>query len=406
MNDILIVERLSKKYKAYNSEIKRILSWFGFSFKCSSEYNVLNNISFTVSKGKAVGVIGKNGAGKSTLLKLITGTLSSTTGSIKVNGSVAAILELGMGFNPELSGRENAIHSAGLMGKDRKEIHEHIKKIEEFAEIGEHFDEPIRTYSSGMQARLAFSVATAFRPDLLIVDEALSVGDVSFQAKCFQHMLDMKRKGTAILLVSHDSQAIKNFCDEALLLYDGDILNYGEPKSVIQIYEKLMDKYISKDSLVNNAIDSCSLKKVELQSVILLNDEGLEINSIITGNYLTIKYVYKAFENFNDPHYGIRITDRFGISIFETNTYCMEEKSSPLSNKQEVEVFFKVKISLAPGNYNIDTAVVNEGYNGRFFKSYLAMDNMVKSFSVFENNDEKFFGGLVNLSPTVRIQIK
>ncbi|EJL6637547.1 ABC transporter ATP-binding protein, partial [Vibrio cholerae] len=169
----------------------------------------------TISKGKAVGVIGKNGAGKSTLLKLITGTLSPTTGSIKVNGSVAAILELGMGFNPELSGRENAFHSAGLMGKDRKEIHEHIKMIEEFAEIGEHFDEPVRTYSSGMQARLAFSVATAFRPDLLIVDEALSVGDVSFQAKCFQHMLDMKRKGTAILLVSHDSQAIKNFCDEA-----------------------------------------------------------------------------------------------------------------------------------------------------------------------------------------------
>ncbi|EOG9062966.1 ABC transporter ATP-binding protein [Vibrio fluvialis] len=404
--DVLTVDNLSKTYKKYNSEIKRVLSWLGFKFHCTSQYDVLKNISFSVSKGKAVGIIGKNGAGKSTLLKLITGTLSSTSGTVKVNGTVAAILELGMGFNPDLSGRENAFHSAGLMGKERKDINEHIRKIEEFAEIGEFFDQPVRTYSSGMQARLAFSVATAFRPDLLIIDEALSVGDVSFQAKCFQHMLEMKRKGTAVLLVSHDSQAIKNFCDHAVLLYDGGVLDYGEPKSVIQIYEKLMDRYISKDSIISHEFKDPIQKRVDLLSVELLNEEGVETNSIISGKYLTIKYVYIAFEDFSDPHYGIRITDRFGISVFETNTYCMKKKSISLEKGQKVEVYFEVRVNLVPGNYNIDTAIVNDGYNGRFFKEYLSMNNSVKSFSVFENDDDIVFGGLVNLTPSVHIQVK
>src|SRR5574344_701646 len=204
MNDILEVKNIYKSYRTYSSEIWRIFSWFGIKHKAIQENYTLKNISFSINEGEAIGIIGQNGAGKSTLLKIITGTLCSTSGSIVVNGKIAAILELGMGFHPDLSGRQNAYHSAGLMGYTSEQIDSVINDIEAFAEVGEYFDQPVRTYSSGMQMRVAFATVTAYRPEILIVDEALSVGDAYFQHKSFERIRQFQKEGTTLLLVSHD----------------------------------------------------------------------------------------------------------------------------------------------------------------------------------------------------------
>lgn len=185
---LLTVKNLGKAYRVYASEFQRIGRWFGISTKPKEEHWVLKHVNFSIHAGEAIGIVGQNGAGKSTLLKMITGTLQPTEGNVQVNGRIAAILELGMGFTPDLTGRQNVYHAAGLMGFNADRIDEVIKEIEAFAEIGTYFDEPVRTYSSGMQMRVAFAVATAIRPEILIVDEALSVGDSYFQHKSFDQI--------------------------------------------------------------------------------------------------------------------------------------------------------------------------------------------------------------------------
>jgi len=194
---LLNVSGLGKAYRTYHSEFQRIARWFYLPSKPRDEHWVLKDINFSIEPGEAIGIVGQNGAGKSTLLKMITGTLQPTEGSIQVNGRIAAILELGMGFNPELTGRQNVHHAAGLMGFSSEQIAGAMDNIESFAEIGEYFDESVRTYSSGMQMRVAFAVATAFRPDILIVDEALSVGDSYFQHKSFERIREFQAQGTS-----------------------------------------------------------------------------------------------------------------------------------------------------------------------------------------------------------------
>ena len=212
---VLEVTNIGKAYRDYGSELWRILSWFGLRFKPVHETWTLQNISFSIAAGEAIGVVGQNGAGKSTLLKIITGTLKPSTGSVTVRGKIAAILELGMGFHPDLTGRQNAYHSAGLMGYTSPQIDAVIDQIEAFAEVGEYFDQPVRTYSSGMQMRVAFATVTAYRPEILIVDEAMSVGDAYFQHKSFDRIRQFQTAGTTLLLVSHDRGAIQAICDRA-----------------------------------------------------------------------------------------------------------------------------------------------------------------------------------------------
>ena len=204
MSGELHVQNLGKSYRQWGSEWRRVASWFLPFIRPREEHWVLKDVRFSVGPGEAVGIVGQNGAGKSTLLKLITGTTSPTQGQVQLRGSVAAILELGMGFNPDLTGRENAYHAAGLMGYSQADIKKAMPDIEAFAEVGEYFDQPVRTYSSGMQMRVTFSVATAFRPDLLIVDEALSVGDSYFQHKSFDRIREFQSQGCSLLIVSHD----------------------------------------------------------------------------------------------------------------------------------------------------------------------------------------------------------
>lgn len=236
MTGTISVHGIGKAYRQWSSEWLRMASWVGFPSRPSSENWVLRDVSFSIRAGESVGIVGKNGAGKSTLLKLITGTTQSSEGVIERSGTVAAILELGMGFNPDLTGRQNTAHAAGLMGHSQEEIEAAMVDIEAFADIGEYFDSPVRVYSSGMQARVAFAVATAFRPDILIVDEALSVGDAYFQAKCFERIARYKSEGMTFILVTHSVGDVVKHCDRAIYISRGRLIRDGSPREVTNLY--------------------------------------------------------------------------------------------------------------------------------------------------------------------------
>lgn len=233
---LLCIRDLGKAYRTYKSEFHRFLRWFGFQVKPVQEHWVLRFVSFDIAPGEAVGIVGKNGAGKSSLLKIIAATSQPTEGKVIYNGRISAILELGMGFNTELTGRQNAYHGLGILGYSYAEIEAAIPEIESFAEIGSYFDEPVRTYSSGMQIRVAFAVATAFRPDLLIVDEALSVGDAYFQSKCYARINDFVNSGCSLLLVTHSMMDIVKHCDRAIYIESGQVVLDGSPKDVSNLY--------------------------------------------------------------------------------------------------------------------------------------------------------------------------
>ena len=246
---VLSVRGVGKSFRTYKSEWHRVARWFGLPFIPSEENWVLRNISFEASAGSAIGIIGKNGAGKSTLLKIIVGISKPTVGKLLVNGRVSAILELGMGFHPDLTGRQNAYVAGQLQGLTIKEIDALIDEINEFSGIGVYFDQPVRVYSSGMLARVAFSIATAPKIDILIVDEALSVGDIAFQAKCLQRMSMILNNGATIIFVSHGMDQIRQFCSKAIYIADGELKAYGASSEVCDLYKN--------DLALENSIDMC-----------------------------------------------------------------------------------------------------------------------------------------------------
>lgn len=237
-DDVIIkVKNLSKTFKLYQSPKHRLLeALHPFRKKYHHEYHALKDISFEIKKGESVGILGKNGAGKSTLLKILTGVMGPTTGAVKLNGRIAALLELGSGFNPELSGMENIFFQGAIIGISKDEMADKVKEIVEFADIGEFIDQPVKTYSSGMFARLAFSIAINVDPDILIVDEALSVGDMRFQVKCMSKMKKLQDEKKVIIYVSHDMDSIKNLCQTAIYLDSGRILSFGTGPEIAEQY--------------------------------------------------------------------------------------------------------------------------------------------------------------------------
>jgi len=290
----LTVSNLGKSYRRFNNEFGRILSWFGLPFKPKEEHWVLRNITFSIEPGQAVGIVGRNGAGKSTLLKLITGTIRPTEGSISFGGRIAAILELGMGFNQEFTGRQNVFHAAGLMGFKHSDIEQAMPEIESFAEIGEYFDQPMRIYSSGMQMRVAFSVVTAFRPDILIIDEALSVGDTYFQHKSFGKIREFQKLGTTLLIVSHDKSAIVNLCDQAILLEKGKISRVGTPDEVMDYYnaliaEKENSEVVVKASISGKAQTISGTGEAYVDEIGLFNNKGEKIEFVNVGETVELR---------------------------------------------------------------------------------------------------------------------
>ena len=362
---LLSVKNVGKAYKTYSSEWKRFARWFGLPLKPSEEHWVLRHINFDIHPGEAIGIVGQNGAGKSTLLKIITGTLQPTEGQVHVNGRIAAILELGMGFNPELTGRQNVLHSAGLMGFSSEEIQKAMPDIEAFAEIGDYFDEPVRAYSSGMQMRVAFAVATAYRPEILVVDEALSVGDTYFQHKCMTRIREFREQGTTLLLVSHDVGTIKNLCDKALLLDQGGVLKEGHADEIADYYNALIaEKENSKLSIQQRRekngwlITSSGTNEASITSIRLLDTTtNQEISVAKVGQCLELKLEVKINMDIPKLVLGLMIRDLLGSAVWGTNTWYTHQQQCNLIGAESLSFSLKFPCNLGPGSYSFSTAL-------------------------------------------------
>lgn len=361
---LLSVSNLGKAYRDYGSEWRRFATWIGAPMRARSEQWVLRGVSFEVAPGESIGIVGQNGAGKSTLLKLITGTMRASEGTVAVQGRIAAILELGMGFDPDLTGRENVYHAAGLMGFARAAISAVMPDVEAFAEIGSYFDQPVRTYSSGMQMRVAFSVASAFRPDVLIVDEALSVGDAYFQHKCFKRIREFREQGTTLLIVSHDSGAVQSLCDRALLLEKGRLVKDGDPATVMDLYNALIaERENSTVSVTNHACGReqtiSGTGEASVEEIALLNADGQAVEFVDVGEPVTLRVGVRAHADIPRLVLGYMIKDRLGQPVFGTNTHHTGQEIECLRAGQAVEFRIGFPMNFGPGSYSVSTALVS-----------------------------------------------
>lgn len=361
---LLVVRGLGKAFRDYGSELRRFATWFGIPVKLRGEAWVLRGVSFSMVAGEAIGIVGQNGAGKSTLLKLITGTLRSTEGSVAVRGRVSAILELGMGFNPDLTGRQNIYHTAGLMGFAQKNVDAVIESIEEFAEIGASIDEPVRTYSSGMHMRVAFAIATAFRPDILIVDEALSVGDSYFQHKCFKRIREFRKQGTSLLIVSHDSGAVQSLCDRAVLLENGALVKDGDPSEVMDLYNALIaereNSTVKVSRHASGRVQTASGSgEAKVEDIALLNDSGEAVEFVDVGQPVTLRIRVVVSADIPRLVMGYMIKDRLGQPTFGTNTHYTKQALENICAGQHIEFLVRFPMNFGQGSYSVSTALVS-----------------------------------------------
>ena len=378
MEDIAIkVEHLSKMYKLYDKPSDRFKEALGLTRKkLYTEHYALDDVNFNVSVGETVGIIGTNGSGKSTILKIITGVLNPTGGSVTVNGRISALLELGAGFNMEYSGIENIYLNGTMIGFTREEIDAKMQDILDFADIGEFVYQPVKTYSSGMFVRLAFAVAINIEPEILIVDEALSVGDVFFQSKCFKKFEEFKKMGKTILIVSHDLGSISKYCDRVILLNKGKKAAEGSPKKIVDLYKKLLvgvdieDEENNENSVsitstndegidtswkdnytINPKINEYGNRKAEIIDFAIIDENGMYTSSIMKGTSFKIRSKVRFNEAINDPIFTYTFKTIKGTDITGTNT--MFEKVSVGTTKPgDVYVAtFEQEMSLQGGEY-------------------------------------------------------
>ena len=402
---ILSVQNICKTYLDYESNFKRFASWFSKNKEEKNVKTVLKDVSFDVGAGEVVGLIGQNGAGKSTLLKIISHTLKPSSGRVTSSAKISSILELGMGFHGDLTGRQNAYQSCSLMGYSKEQIDEIIAYIEDFAEIGEYFDYPVRIYSSGMQMRLAFSVVTANRPDILIIDEALSVGDVYFQHKSFDKIKEFKSLGTTLIIVSHDSGAIKSICDRVILLEKGQILKDGEPEAVLDYYNALISKkqdvQISQVALENGKIATISgSKKACIKNVEILDASGKKIQNLEVGKKIKLKVTVQANENLPSLVLGYQIKNRFSQVVYGTNTYHLKQALKNLKKGEEYDFSFEFDANLGVGSFSVTLALHDS--DNHLQNNYEWRDNAI-IFNVV-NFSKPDFVGLAYLEPNLEIK--
>ena len=402
----ITVTQLSKAYKQYPSRWSRLAEWLiPFGKERHKTKWVLKDLSFNVYAGEAVGIVGVNGAGKSTLLKMITGTTQATMGSVSVSGRIAALLELGMGFHPDFTGRQNAIMAGQLLGYSIEELNRLMPEIESFAEIGDYIDQPVRVYSSGMQMRLAFSVATASRPDILIVDEALSVGDTYFQHKSFDRIREFNKLGTTLLIVSHDKGAVQGICDRAILLNDGRLAMEGEPEAVMDYYnamlaEKGNQKIRQELSLDGKIITTSGTGEATIVDAVMINDQNKAIDIVDVGQSVRIKIKVQINQDIPELVLGYMIKDRLGQPIFGTNTHHLRQVSKQLVAGEAIEFILGFSANLGEGSYSIAIALhtadshVNNNYEWR--------DRAIL-FNVINIDKEKFVG-VAWLPATLEVQ--
>ncbi|MCX7714943.1 MAG: ABC transporter ATP-binding protein [Clostridia bacterium] len=358
----LRVQNLGKAYKRYTHSSGRFLEWFGLGPYHELRW-VLRNITFDVFRGEAVGIIGINGAGKSTLLKIIAGIVKQTEGSYETNGRISALLELGTGFHPDFTGRENVYMSGQLKGLTRHELDEKIRDIEAFAEIGDYFDQPLKTYSSGMQVRLAFSVATAIRPEILIVDEALSVGDMYFQHKSFDRIRNFRDQGTTLLFVSHNPAAIKTLCNRALLIDNGLLIKDDAPDATLDYYNAIIAQQKASyeiqqaEQIAGKKVTRSGTQDAYIDHVQILMG-STPVRAFQSGSHITFQVVSVCRNDIEELTAGILIRDRFGNDVFGTNSFHHEKSLYKIkAGQQVIYEFVFPSLRLGRGSYSLTAAL-------------------------------------------------
>ena len=387
MENAITVKDVTKIYKLYDKPIDRLKEAQNpFHKEYHKKFYALNNLSFEVKKGETVGIIGTNGSGKSTILKIITGVLTPTTGEVEVNGVISALLELGAGFNMDYTGIENIYMNGTMMGFSKKEMDAKLQEILDFADIGDFVYQPVKTYSSGMFVRLAFALAINVEPEILIVDEALSVGDVFFQSKCYRRMEEIRQKGTTILMVTHDMGSIIKYCDKVVLLNKGNFVAEGAPGHMVDLYKKILagqmegleaakdvDSDFSgetaekeqkektyqlphgklmKDSLtINSNRTEYGDGRAEIYDLGLFDQRGNLTNLLLKGEEFTIKEKIRFAAPIQSPIFTYTIKDKKGTDLTGTNTMFEGTDIKPVKAGDEYEVSFTQKMTLQGGEY-------------------------------------------------------
>lgn len=416
MSSILKVNNLGKSFRRFSQEWKRIANWFGASFAPSEETWVLRNVSFSLARGEAIGIVGQNGAGKSTLLKLIVGTLRQTTGNVTIKGRVSAILELGMGFNQELSARDNVVSSGGLLGYSPDQIKEIMPKIEKFAEVGEYFDQPLRTFSSGMQMRVAFALATAIRPEILIVDEALSVGDAYFQAKCYERIARYRKQGMGLLLVSHSVDQVARHCDRAIFIKNGKIELDDTPAKVTNLYlselfgkKKLEPKseMISDNSIANSInigeedvfSTRPGYRKEEqrfgqggatILDYLIVSDNQKYPPSLESDTMADFYFRVSFNESFSNVVPGFLLKTHDGVFLYGTNSIIISKgKKSISASSGDILVFkFSMPMILNTGHYMVSFGISS----GDISEELVPLERRYDSVIIRVDRTDNFWG--------------
>lgn len=405
---------ISKIYKLYNKPSDRLKESLGLTRKKNyKEHYALRGVSFDVAQGESVGIIGTNGSGKSTILKIITGVLSKTSGELVVNGRISALLELGAGFNMEYTGIENIYLQGTMIGFSQEEIDEKLSDILEFADIGDFVHQPVKTYSSGMFVRLAFAVAININPEILIVDEALSVGDVFFQTKCFHKFEEFKKLGKTILFVSHDLSSIAKYCDRVILLNKGVKLAEGSPKDMINMYKKLLVHQLDEETLedvskkssvidgeggedswrkhftVNESVSDYGEKQAEIVDFAIIDQYGAMNNLIEKGTKFQVKAKLYFHEQVKNPIFTFTIKNAHGTDITGTNTMFERVETGVVKEGETRIVTYEQQMDLQGGDYLISLGCT--GYEGDDFKVYHRLYDLVSISVISEKNTVGFF---------------
>ena len=418
MSDIAIkVNDVSKMYKLYNNPMDRLKESLGLSKqKAYREHYALHHIDIEIKKGENVGIIGTNGAGKSTLLKIITGVLTPTEGNVEVQGRISALLELGAGFNPEYTGVENVYLNGTMMGFTKEEIDARLDEILKFADIGDFVYQPVKSYSSGMFVRLAFAVAINIDPEILIVDEALAVGDVFFQNKCYRKFEEFKQQGKTILFVSHDLGSISRYCDRAILLNKGEKVAEGLPGTIIDKYKKAMVNQLDNNAtgvesqtvtadgqavagttpeiwrsnyVINPDSQEYGDKIVTFEDFAIMDKNGTYSSNLIKGEPFTIKMKIKANEDVQDPIVAFTIRDLRGTEITGTNTMYEKATIGPLRAGEERIVTFTQNLDIQGGEYLLSLGCTR--YEKEAFQVYHRLYDICGITIISDKNTVGFF---------------
>ena len=423
MSEVAIrVDDVSKLYKLYDKPSDRLKESLGLTRKkLYKEHYALHNVSFDVKRGETVGIIGTNGSGKSTILKIITGVLNPSGGHVEIDGRISALLELGAGFNMEYTGIENIYLNGTMIGFSREEIDAKMQDILDFADIGDFVYQPVKTYSSGMFVRLAFAVAINIDPEILIVDEALSVGDVFFQAKCYKKFEDFKKMGKTILFVSHDLGSISKYCDRVVLLNRGKKLAEGTPKEMVSMYKRIMVNQDKAEEIAAHQMDMSSLEEedekeikeaacegqwknhynlnpdvdeygngaAEIEDFAIIDENGNYTNAIVKGTRFRLKSKVKFKQDIHDPIFTYTFKNIQGVAITGTNTM-YEKKDVPLAKEGETYVAtFEQDMFLQGGEYLLSMSCT--GYRDGEFQVYHRLYDVCNVTVVSDKNTVGFY---------------